>query len=275
MLTNVGGPRFVVRRAGCVGRSYDAKDVTAVRWLPTQRYSVLFDCSSIRYPRLVALVRQLTRQTSDLLLRDEVVTLAKDLYDHSMEPIDAKHQLSPFYSTHRIMLCGVIQKLRDMGAATESDFNYAEVEKEEDKRADILSRMSSAFDSSRDPPWKATRLGTFAVIPYGAWCRIEERLVRTSGRREATERAAWMKGHCLQLQARYLGTASDSYPMEMQMKVISDLMIGGPLIPPSVYSPPPLEGVHKMFYNGLMELTELHNCRSKGLASVSENIQRC
>ena len=76
----------------------------------TLRYLIV---QMIKYPRLVALVRQLTRQTSDRLLRDEIITLAKHLYDCSMEPIDAKHQLSPYYSSHRIMLCGVIQKLRD------------------------------------------------------------------------------------------------------------------------------------------------------------------
>ena len=206
----------------------------------------------IRWPRLVGLVRQCSQQIDDPVLRHQTISLARYLYNHRLQPSGAEDQLRLFYPTNRVLICALIQKLRDMGVASESEFDYTDIEREEEENAEIISYVQGSFKAGRDPPWKATSLGTFSVLGWGAWYRIQERLLRQCAPHKDLKWVERMRRHCLELQASFLSIPLDSYPMEWHMKCLNDLMIGGPLITAEMYAPPPFEGVHKVFYNGLL-----------------------
>lgn len=229
-----------------------------------------------RLPHLIKLVRQYRYQQLDEDVVEEMLKTAQDLYKNggdsipvniieyssNDEPRDidtGKPLLESWYHfdsvfdftlalkcyMHRLTICGIIQRLHDMGLASKNNFDIAQVAFEEMNAAECIVKCSRyALDPCWAPPWPGLRYLLAIEAANGTWSRLEKKcnMINDAGLR-TKKRAAQMKQHCIVIIGHILRDW-DGADFEPHLESVGEMLVGGPL-PPVVSGRPPRVDVYK------------------------------
>ncbi|KAI9757637.1 MAG: hypothetical protein M4579_003361 [Chaenotheca gracillima] len=217
----------------------------------------------IRIPRLVYLVRRCSQNPDDDALVLETLALTTEIYDvkfallveefitesttiadtssdmESAPPLQSflfnsiqEFNLTVYYYTFRILICGIIQYMLDVQIAPQVYFDRSKVGAEDIKAAERIAMcLDYAFNPKFDPPFGALRMYKPCTLAYGSWDRLEKR-ERTIHGSEAPDcaRALLMKQYCFEAVDRIALIWNGGGVAEELLVLTCGAFAGGPLM---------------------------------------------
>lgn len=188
-----------------------------------------------RLPRLISLVRDCVCEPDNAATAEAALANARKLYDFKIDPLPFNNTertakdvdymrefnndlldtwidfesvtdfvLTLRYYTTRALICGLIERLAQVGVATSNNFDLKEVQDEDIEAAESIAKCCRyALNPAWDPAWPALRFLLALRISYGTWKRAEQRHIfwQNSESKCRRAQAAAMKDSCLRISA--------------------------------------------------------------------------